>query len=288
MCIRDRVSSIVDYMKVMHGALTNGEPGLPQTTRAPAQYMFLYESSGSPEDYEEEIDYSYQRALLRAQLRTDAYRDTQPIVAEFQRIAAKFNSESELTAVVSGRVAVNEGWMTILSQNHFVGLGIALALVFGCCLLAFKQATWGILAMLPVLTGVLCVYALMGYLGIDLAPATSMTSAIATGLGADFGIHLIAHVKRERAAGATLLEALNSRYALIATACLYSAIALTAALLVMCMSSAPPLRWFGGLVAAGTLGSLFGAVLIVPACLGLMERWSSVQDFGAVTRGAAK
>ncbi len=275
----ERVTSIVDYMKTMHGALSGEVEQLPQRQNAPAQYMFLYEASGSPEDYEEEIDYEYRHALLRAQLKTDAYQETRIIVSRFKSAISRFNATHTLQAEVSGRVAVNEGWMSLLAANHFVGLAIALILVAASCFIAFRNAWLTTLAMLPVFTGVLFVYALMGLANIDLAPATSMTSAIATGLGADFGIHLIAHIRREQAAGATLSEALDSKYLLIGRACLYSAIALTSALLVVCLSSAPPLRWFGALVAAGTLGSLFGALFLIPACLGWNERRGKTIEF---------
>lgn len=280
----ERMTSIVDYMKTMHGALTGEVEQLPQRKNAPAQYMFLYEASGSPEDYEEEIDYEYRNALLRAQLKTDAYQDTKIVVSRFKSLIDQFNKTHSLQAEISGRVAVNEGWMSLLAENHFVGLGIALMLVAISCCVAFRNGWLSALAMLPVITGVLFVYALMGLANIDLAPATSMTSAIATGLGADFGIHLIAHIRREQAAGATLSEALDSRYLLIGRACLYSALALTAALLVICLSSAPPLRWFGALVAAGTLGSLFGALFLIPACLGWIGRRPSSVRFTQLPR----
>jgi predicted RND superfamily exporter protein len=51
----------------------------------------------------------------------------------------------------------------------------------------------------------------------------------------------------------------------VARACFYSAIALGVALAVICISSAPPLRWFGFLVSVGAFGSLIGALIIVPA-----------------------
>ncbi len=283
----ERVTSIVDYMETMHEALTGEVGALPQRTNAPAQYMFLYEASGSPDDYEEEIDYGYQNALLRAQLKTDAYQETRHTVARFKSVIESFNASHALQAKISGRVAVNEGWMGLLAANHFVGLLVALLLVAGSCWVAFKQGALALLAMLPVFTGVLFVYSLMGLAGIDLAPATSMTSAIATGLGADFGIHLIAHIRRERAAGATLQEAFDSRYLVIGRACYYSAIALTAALLVICLSSAPPLRWFGALVAAGTLGSLFGALFLIPACLGWIEQKKTTPVLAPIARRKA-
>ena len=155
--------------------------------------------------------------------------------------------------------------MTRLSQTHFRGLGMALFLVFLTTCVMFRSLKFAGLAMIPVIVGVLSVYAAMGALRIDIAPATSMTAAIATGLGVDFGIHLISSVRRDLSEGKSLEEAFGKSYNVVARACFYSAIALGFALMVVCVSSAPPLRWFGILVAIGALGSLIGAILIIPA-----------------------
>jgi predicted RND superfamily exporter protein len=122
-----------------------------------------------------------------------------------------------------------------------------------------------LLSTVPLLVGVAAVYASMGALDIAIAPATSMTAAIATGLGIDFGIHLISHLQRKNAQGSIGLEAFSGQYTVVARACFYSAVALGFALAVICISSAPPLRWFGMLVSIGAMGSLLGALLIVPA-----------------------
>ena len=188
-----------------------------------------------------------------------------PTVHRLEEVTAEWAERHGLQASISGRVAVNDGWMTRLSETHFVGLGMALALVFLTTLIVFRSLTYSILAMTPVAVGVLTVYAAMGAFAIDIAPATSMTAAIATGLGVDFGIHLISLVRSKRAAGASLKDAFGGTYTVVARACFYSAVALGFALLAIALSSAPPLRWFGMLVAVGAFGSLIGALLIVPA-----------------------
>jgi hypothetical protein len=265
-----KVAAIDDYVSLMHQALTGAEPGvLPQEPGAPAQYMFLYESSAAPDDFRQRIDYDHQHALLRAQLATDRYSATQPAVQALDALLADWQAQSGLAAVVSGRVAVNEGWMSVLAQNHFRGLGLAVLLVFAVTAIAMRGFGPALLAMVPVGGGILFIYAIMGAFRIDIAPATSMSAAIATGLGVDFGIHLIAYLRKRLAAGASLTEALDERFALVARACFYSALALGVALAVICLSSAPPLRWFGVLVGAGALGSLLGALLLIPAVLSL-------------------
>ena len=260
------VGGIDEYISLMHEVLTDAEPGsLPTRERAPAQYMFLYETSGAPEDFKREINYDHSRALIRAQLSTDSYASTVPTVGALEELIDKWAASSGLKAEISGRVAVNDSWMGKLSENHFRGLGMALGLVFLVTLLAFRSLAFSLLSTVPVLVGVVAVYASMGVFGIDIAPATSMTASIATGLGIDFGVHLISHLKRKSTEGSIGVKLFSGEYTLVASACFYSAVALGVALSVICISSAPPLRWFGLLVSIGAFGSLLGALLIVPA-----------------------
>lgn len=260
-----KVSGIDQYIGLMHEVLTGDAPGsLPTGARAPAQYMFLYEASAPPDDFKQEVDYSHTEALVRAQLSTDGYQATLPTVRQLETILENWSAETGLKAEISGRVAVNDGWMSLLAANHFRGLGLAITLVFLTSLIVFRSLASASLAMVPVAFGVLSVYAVMGAFGIDIAPATSMTAAISTGLGVDFGIHLISHLRRRFYAGERGSDAFAGEYVVVARACFYSALALGVALAVICISSAPPLRWFGLLISVGALGSLIGALIILP------------------------
>ena len=263
-----KVTGIDSYLSLMHAVLTGASYGdLPTSERGPGQYMFLYETSGAPEDFKREIDYNHTRALVRAQLSTDSYQKTLPVVRLLEQQLESWSAASSLDAQVSGRVAVNDGWMSQLAANHFVGLGVASALVFLTTLLIFRSAAYALLAVIPVFVGVVTVYATMGALDIDIAPATSMTAAIATGLGVDFGIHLVSQLRRQLRINPDAGTALVGNYTVVARACFWSAVALGLALAVICISSAPPLRWFGVLVAIGALGSLVGALVMLPALI---------------------
>ena len=267
-----KVRGIDEDMARMHEILTGAPPGtLPTRALAPQQYMFLYEASGAPEDFKQLLDYERRSTLLRAQLVSDRFSTTGPVVEALRTITADWSGRHGLDAEPAGRVAVNHGWMSTLADNHFRGLGFASGLVFVAVLLTFRAVKPALLAMVPVAIGVLFAYAVMGALAIDIAPATSMTAAIATGLGVDFGIHLLAHLRRRLASGATLDEALTGDYLVVGRACFYSAVALGVALAVVCLSSAPPLRWFGLLVSAGAFGSLFGALIMLPGVLALLR-----------------
>ena len=277
-----KASGLDDYIALMHEVLTAAPAGtLPTRANAPAQYFLLYEASGDPGDFDAVVDYDYQHALVRTQLVTDRYSETAPVVAAYRDIVERFSADTPLTATVSGRVAVNDGWMSLLAKSHFVGLGLAAMFVLLAAIVAFRSLSDALLAFIPVASGVLMTYACMGALGIDIAPATSMTAAIATGLGVDFGIHLVSRFRKARAAGLGLRTALSGPYVTVGRACCFSALALAVALSVVCLSSAPPLRWFGVLVAAAVVGSLAGAVLVLPAVFGLKARFSDSREAAA-------
>ncbi|MEL7028754.1 MAG: efflux RND transporter permease subunit, partial [Pseudomonadota bacterium] len=266
-----KVVSIADYIALMHQRLFDTPDGaLPTAPNAPAQYMLLYEASGDPGDFDQEIDYDYQRALVRAQLDRDHYSEVRDSVDAFNDIAADWSEESGLTARVSGRLAVNDGWMTSLAQGHGVSLGLAVAFVFTATLALYRDARLSLITLAPVLSGVALVYAMMGLLGIAIAPATSMCAAIATGLGVDFGVHLVQEIRRKLAAGGDIADAVGEQYVLIARACAYCAASLAVGFLVVILSGVPVLRWFGILVASATVGSLLGALFVVPALSSLL------------------
>ncbi len=266
-----KTTSYVDYLALMHARLTDAPDGaLPTRDNAGAQYMFLYEASGDPDDFKEEIDYEYQTALIRAHLDRDDFIDTSATVDAFAQIAQDWSNVTGLDAQVSGRIAVNHGWMSALSTSHVRGLGLALAFVFVCSVVVFRAVAPALIVMLPVLSGVGLVYAVMGVFDIDLAPATSMCAAISTGLGVDFGIHLVAAIRARLAEGASVREAVSGRYVTVARACVYSAAALAIGLSCVTLSSAPALQWFGLLIASGAVGALLAALLVAPAAAAVL------------------
>ncbi|WP_371192738.1 RND family transporter [Glaciecola sp. SC05] len=274
-----KTTSITDYMTLMHSVLNDAPLGsFPQAKNAPMQYMFLYESSGDPGDFSEEIDFNYQHALIRSQLTTDQYSKVKATVSSYEQIANEWSVDTGLQASVSGRVAVNVGWMSVLAESHFTGLGLAISFVFVASLLLFRSLYKALLSLVPIASGVLFTYAAMGALNIDIAPATSMTAAISTGLGVDFAIHLIWGLGQAKTRGIGTEQALSGSYLVIARACVFSALALAVALCVVCMSSAPPLQWFGALVAAAAIGSLVGAIFMIPAFFALFNTQAVLLD----------
>lgn len=272
-----KVTSYGDAIGLMHERLNAAPAGaLPDRNDAPAQYMFLYESSGDPEDFNAQLDFGRRYAMVRGYLENGEYSSNKPVIQKASAIVRAWSQETGLKASLSGRMAVNDGWMDALKASHPFTIAAAVLMVWIATWVLLRGFVAASVAMLPVLSGIVLLYAAMGLARIDLAPATSMCAAIAAGLGVDFGIHLVQELRSRMARVKDLSAALSGNYVTVMRACFFSAVSLGAGFTVVALSETPVLRWFGLLIAFAALGSLLGALVLVPAIASFTSRkWSS-------------
>jgi len=263
---------ITDYLDLLHRAIEDDSKmplerrRLPTTEDGIAQYLLVYEMSGDPTDFEEEIDYDYQTALVRGILNTHYFSESRETVEALQTYVDEVFNDDTLTATLAGDVAVGYHWMSRLEQSHFVGVSLSLVLVLLTSILVFRSITAGVIAVVPVTFAVLTLYAVMGYAGIYLEPATSMFAAIALGVGVDFGIHLVERLREAYATHADDTAAAVDRVLPpTARACFFNSAALGCGFAVLFVSELPTLQRFGGLVAVAAVSSYVAALVIVPA-----------------------
>lgn len=261
--------SIVDYLSLLHYALEERTPAevrlLPEADGALYQYLLVYEASGDPTDFEEEIDPEYQTALVRGVLDTPLYSDS---VATVEALEAYLETglAAGLKGTVAGDVNVSYHWMSRLEATYFVGVGLSLVLVLIMSMLAFRSVGAGLVSVVPVAFTVLLLYGLMGYLDIYLEPATSMFAAISVGVGVDFAIHLVDRLRLAlRLQGGDLAAAVALAMPGTARACFFNASALGVGFSVLLLSDLPMLQRFGGLVSVAAFASFLCALIIVPA-----------------------
>ncbi|MEM9533680.1 MAG: outer membrane lipoprotein-sorting protein, partial [Pseudomonadota bacterium] len=259
--------SIVDYLKLLDRAIKeDAGPGqLPTGENAVAQYLLVYEASGDPTDFDEEIDPTYQRLLLRGAVSSPLYSESGESVEKLERYIEQHFSGTDLQVAIAGDVNISYQWMSSLKKSHFAGVGLSLLLIFLSASILFRSAATGLLALLPVALTVLCLYACMGFAGVYLEPATAMFAAIALGVGVDFAIHLVDRLRgQDRSADE---HAYFRAYAATARACLFNAAALGVGFAVLTVSELPTLIRFGALVALAAAVSYLAALLLVPALL---------------------
>lgn len=263
-------TSIVDYLKQINKSLNGGgeeQYRLPNDSDLIAQYFLTYSASGSPTDFEEEVDYDYQVANVRLSMDSGSYSDAKSVVEAMDNYLSEQLNDSQISANLSGRVNLNYHWIKDLGHSHFVGMGVAFALVWLVSSLLFRSAVAGVYTLLPVLTSVLLVYAVMALLNIELGIGTSMFAAVAIGLGVDFSIHTLDRLRSLYRELNSMPEALKVFYPETGRALLFNLLALALGFGVLVSSKVVPLNDFGLIVALAVTSSFVFSLFFMPALL---------------------
>ncbi len=268
-------TSIVDYLKQMNRAMHEDQPEtyvLPEDADLLAQYFLLYSASGDPSDFEEEIDYDYRLANVRATMDTGRYSDEKIVVEAAQHYIQNTFNVPGITAKLSGRVNIDYHWISSLTESHFRGIVLALIAVWLMAALTFRSALAGLLALVPVGMAILIIYAVMGFSGIWLGVGTSMFAAIAIGVGVDFSIHtidrLISLVKEDEL---PLTEAFVQLFPSTGRAMLFNFFAVFFGFGVLATSQVPPLARFGSLVGVAVSVSFLASMTVLPALIKVLQ-----------------
>jgi len=268
-------TSIVDYLKQMNRAMNEDNKEffkLPDKSDLIAQYFLIYSASGDPTDFEEEIDYDYRLANVRATMNSGLFTDIKKVIIPAQKyVDEKFN-EPGLTANLAGRANVDFHWISGIKETHFRGVGLALLAVVIFTSLVFRSLVAGLLIVVPVSMAVLFIYAVMGYTGIWLGVGTSMFAAIAIGTGVDFAVHtldrLITLIRDEKRG---IDEAFTMLFPSTGRALLFNFSALFLGFGVLVTSHVPPLIRFGSLVGVAALVSFLASQTVIPALIKVIK-----------------
>ncbi len=268
-------TSIVDYIKQMNRSLNENKPSayvIPDDANLISQYFLLYSASGDPTDFEEEIDYDYRMALVRARMDSARYQQDKVVVEATQKYLDEVFNSCEIKGTLSGRVNVDYHWLDTLLGTQYKSVIIALTLVWIIVCISLRSIYGGTLAVIPVVLGCLSVYAFMGATGITLAVGTSMTAAIALGIGIDFSIHTLDRVKLLMTEGGLEMDAaLHQLYPSTGRALLFSFVAVFVGFGILGLSYVPPLSKLGLLIAFSVLISFISSMTVLPALLKVLN-----------------
>lgn len=147
---------------------------------------------------------------------------------------------------------------------------------------AARMPVMAVLIGLPFLMSLSWTFALARLVHGDLNLMTSTLGLVLFGLGIDYGIHFYARYTEERGAGRDAVSAAEVTFTSTGQAIAVSALTTAGALLVLMACSFKGFSQFGFIAGIGILFALFAMIIILPALVSLLERWSLLRfDAGA-------
>ena len=258
--------SFADIIRRIHVVMNNGDIAydhIPDSQELISQYLLLYSMSGDPGDFEDIVDYDYQRAKIRVMIQTSDQERHLELLSSLTSWG-KENFPANVTIEYGGSVMI---WLALI-QYIVVGqvqnVILALLIVFLFCAYVFKSFRAGLLSIVPLTISSLITFGLMGYLGIRLEMGTAIVTAIAVGVGVDFSIHFISRYKDEYQLSNNLDAAGSVTMSTAGKAIIFDMISNILGFSVLLFSGFTPIQNFGWLVSLTMITSGFGSLILLP------------------------
>ncbi|MFQ6606321.1 MAG: RND family transporter [Fidelibacterota bacterium] len=273
--IVSRTLSIVEPIKKMHRAFHGGKPEyevIPDDEDLIAQYLFLYSLTGNESDFDQFVDDidepEYAQLLVR--LRKVATSEVVEIVEDtYDYIRANFYDGGRIE--LTGPATLLAMMAKFIVQGQMVSLTISIIVVFIIMALVFRSLVGGLLGILPLLTAIITVFGLMGYLNIELNIATAMVSSIMIGVGVDYTVHFLWHLREHIREGMNMHDAIFTTLRISGKGIVFNAFSVIVGFAVLVLSVFQPVNFFGFLIIFSIFMCLFGALALLPSVVSWLE-----------------
>lgn len=194
-----KTQSLSDLIRRMHRAMHEDKVEfdlVPTDRNLISQYLLLYSSSGDPQDFDNLVDSDYAKAVIWTYLKTDStayaqqlYEKALPVIKE----SFPPGVEVRIGGGLPQTVAINES-LTSTKISNIAQMAVVVVVLAS---LALRSVVGGLMVVIPLATIVATNLGLMGWLGLTLDMGTATTTAMVTGLGADYEIYMLFRLREE-------------------------------------------------------------------------------------------
>jgi hypothetical protein len=264
-----RTVSLVDILSRMHRVFQGNNEGseeLPATRELVSQYLFLYGLTGNETDLElflDDVDEPHHTQLLVRLKEVQAQRIAELIDDTADYIRANFYDLGPME--ITGPAALLATLYRLIVQGQIVSLLVSTVIIFLIMALAFRSLVGGLLANIPLVVAMIVVFGFMGYSQMELNIATVMISSIMVGVGIDYSVHFLWHLREHIREGQDLETALATTLKISGKGIVYNALSVMVGFSVLLLSVFLPVNFFGLLIVLSISICLFGALALLPA-----------------------
>jgi hydrophobe/amphiphile efflux-3 (HAE3) family protein len=269
--------SIAEYLKRMNKVMNEDQEEfsrVPESRDLIAQYLLLYSMSGDPDDFDDVVDYDYQKANVSVYMKSDLGDNIGSVFLYLQPRVQELFSDRAYDIIISGSAK-----MTMLIVNNVIrdqlrSFLVAIVAVFFITAAMFRSARIGLITIVPISIACLANFGIMGMTGVPLQVATTFSACVGIGIGIDYTIHFFAKYRLLMARGHTGAEVTIHTMQTSGRAIFFNAVVVAFGFLMLLWSNSPPNRNLGILIALNMATSFVGAMTVLPAILSFVPlRW---------------
>ena len=193
-----KTSSVADIVKRINLVLHDNDVAydtVPESSEAIGQFLFLFQSSGDPNDLDNFIDRESRQANIWLQMKGGDNRQMQDVEDQLTAFVDANPPPAGLSLQLSGLTYINKVWQDLMVTGMLKAVLGSFLVVFLLMLLEFRSLTFGALAMVPLTGSIVLTYGLVGWIGKDYNMPIAVCAALTLGLGIDFAIHFLQRFK---------------------------------------------------------------------------------------------
>jgi len=164
-----------------------------------------------------------------------------------------------------------------VNRDQLLSTTISIVLVFLISTIFFKSLVYGLVTLIPLLSGIMLNFIFMVLFKIPLDITTMMVSSVAIGVGVDDAIHYLLQFKRQLRLGGTTREVLHSCGRISGRPIALTTASIVCGLLVLTLASFKGIVYFGALVSFTLTFTMVGTLIILPAILALLLRFKLIK-----------
>jgi len=223
--------------------------------------------SSSPSDFDRIVTPDYDKAVITLYTKYDSYEYAKSIESKLNDYVATNLKDSKLSFRVGGGIMYAAALTDIIVHGKIKNIMQISAIIFLVVSLVFLSFYAGLLTLLPLLISVLVNLGFMGLTGIWLSVATATISAMAIGLGADYGIYFMYRLREQMQKGGNWEAALIESEQHSGKAILFVASAVALGYLCLMLSGFKLHIYLGILVPLAMIVCSLGTLTIVPVII---------------------
>jgi len=269
--------SIADVIKKMHYSFNNGNIDslrIPSSRELIEQYMFLYSIAGEDNDFDlilnDTDDPSFSQCFVR--IKKVSTVDLMALVDDTEDyIHSNYYDGRPIKPMLSGPAALLGAVSHLVIRGQIISLGIASLIILIIMSIVFRSFIGGLLASLPMSLAVLLIFGLLGNFGIPLNMTTSLLTCVLVGVGIDYSVHFLWHLREHIRDGDELEEAISNTMKMSGKGILFNGISVIVGFSVLMYSVFMPLKAFSILIMASIGFCLIGGMAILPAMVSLID-----------------
>ncbi|MDH3973916.1 MAG: efflux RND transporter permease subunit [Deltaproteobacteria bacterium] len=262
--------SIAEYLKRMNRVLNENRKEMfkvPETRDLAAQYLFLYSMSGDPTDFDSVVDYNYQKANIRFQIKTDESSVIKSVLNRADEGIAKFFPGKDVTLKKAGTVAISDAFIDLIISGQIWSIFLSIILIFILTAIEFKSVVAGLCCIIPISVSAFFNFGFMGFIGIPLDVSTALTASMAIGIGVDYAIHMVNKYRLEARGGKSPHEVTRTTLLTAGRAIWYNALVVALGFLVLLSANLVPQQKLGMMISLTMMTCFGGAAMFLPVLL---------------------